>query len=158
MRSGETVIGIKLVLRLITCVKSSPVSTSKVGGVGLPGEVVSEKGLQSEESLNPMLAGRGVSSWAWDVGGKAAIALAPVVSITVASGRLSEDERYVRTVSRICSNAASSSWKYAKKYESTVEKFSPLSTTLTSIVSLKSRAEDFSMSITAEYGIAIYST
>ena len=116
IRSGEVVMGIKLVLRFITCVKSSPVSTSRAGGVGLLGEVVSEKGLQSEESLNPMLGGRGVSSWAWYVvGGKAAIAFAPVVSITVASGRLSDDERYVRTVSRICSNAASSSWKYAKK-------------------------------------------
>ena len=54
--------GIKLVLRFVTCVKSSVMSASKVRGVGLLGDVVSDQGLQSEESLKPVRLGRGVSS------------------------------------------------------------------------------------------------
>lgn len=61
------------------------------------------------------------------------------------SGRI----RCARTASRIWSSAAGRSWKYAKKYEST-EYCSSLSRTFTSIVSLKSIAEDFSTSSIAE--------
>lgn len=67
--------------------------------------------------------------------------LAAVVSNTT-WGDPGSSVRCMRTASRICSNAACMSWKYAKKYES----FSPLSTILTSIVSLKSNADDFSTS------------
>ena len=61
-RSGEDVSGMELDLRLDTWVKSSVVSTSKVGGVCLLGDAGSDQGLQSEESLNPVRPGRGVSS------------------------------------------------------------------------------------------------
>jgi hypothetical protein len=62
IRSGEDVNGIKLDLRLDTCVKPSVVSTSKVGAVDLLGDVVSDQGLQSDDSLNPVSPRRGVSS------------------------------------------------------------------------------------------------
>jgi hypothetical protein len=61
-RSGEVVNGIKLDLRFDTCVKSSVVSASGIGGVDLLGDMVSDQGLQREESLKPVSPGRGVSS------------------------------------------------------------------------------------------------
>lgn len=61
-RSGELVNGMKLDLRFDMCVKSSLRSTSKIGIAGLFGVVVSDQGLQSEDNLNPVNPGRGVSS------------------------------------------------------------------------------------------------
>ena len=89
------------------------------------------------------------------VGGGESVAVRfTVVSRSGGGGELPGTARYARTASRICSSAADRSWKYAKKYEST-EYCSFLSTTFTSIVSLKSIAVDFSTSTIAEYGIAI---